>query len=550
MTYIIKITPEMKQQFRSETEEHLNDFENMLLEIEKDHHNSEAVNSAFRHVHSIKGNSDYLGIKDINTLAHELEDLMDDIRGGKLPVVKEIITILFEGLDLLRDMNKRVADDDYQESDISFFLNKIIYLKEQISGLEKSDDEETETSDNSDIFSNIIGKEIKVSLEKLDDFMIHVSEFAVTKNRLNYLIKSFINQGLSGERIGDLKQISANISRISDNLQADIIKLRLVRISTLFERLPRIVRDISSKNKKKIELSLLGGETEIDRKIAEYLIDPLVHLIRNAADHGIESPKERSRKGKPPAGSVIVSAYHEGNYGIIEVTDDGKGFALNQIQQAAVDKRIFSADKIRSMSEQEILNLLFLPGFTTLSKATKISGRGVGLDIVQNNIQKIGGSVFLSGKEGSGAKVKMRIPLSMSLTDVLLTKVAGKQYAFPFSSVLKTVKVKKRNIYGPEKKEFIRFNDTLLVIKSLGKILDIETKGKIGKKDSDEEIPVVAVKSGERIYGIAVDDILRRENILIKPLEKYFAGIKEFSGTSILGDGSIVLVIDPIGIWN
>ncbi len=160
------------------------------------------------------------------------------------------------------------------------------------------------------------------------------------------------------------------------------------------------------------------------------------------------------------------------------------------------------------------------------------------------------GVSLLSGKEGIGAKVKMRIPVSMSLTDVLLTKVAGKQYAFPFSSVLKTVKVKKRNIYGPEKKEFIRFNDTLLVIKSLGKILDIEKKGKIGKKNSDEEIAVVAVKSGERLCGIAVDDILRRESILIKPLEKYFAGIKEFSGTSILGDGSIVLVIDPIGIWN
>ncbi len=393
MAYIIKITPEMKQQFRSETEEHLNDFENMLLEIEKDHHNTEAVNSAFRHVHSIKGNSDYLGIKDINTLAYQLEDLMDDIRGGKIPVVKEIITLLFEGLDLLRNMNQHISDDDYKESDISFFLNKVIHLKEQISGLEKSDDEETETLNDSDIFSNFVGQEIKVGLEKLDDFMIHVSEFAITKNRLNYLIKSFINHGFSNERIGDLKQISCNISRISDNLQSDIIKLRLVRISTLFERLPRIVRDISSENKKKIELSLLGGETEIDRKIAEYLIDPLVHLIRNAADHGIESPKERSRKGKPPAGSVIVSAYQEGNYGIIEVTDDGKGFNLNQIKQAALDRQIISHDKIRLMSEQEILNLLFLPGFSTLSKATKISGRGVGLDIVKNNIQKIGGSI-------------------------------------------------------------------------------------------------------------------------------------------------------------
>ncbi len=338
------------------------------------------------------------------------------------------------------------------------------------------------------------------------------------------------------------------MNRLANSLQTDVMSLRLVKINTVFERLPRIVRDLSFRSGKEIELSLSGGETEIDRKTIEQLIDPLIHLIRNSVDHGIEPPAERVRKGKPGSGSVTVRSHQEGNHAVIEVIDDGKGLDIDKIRQEALKRKIFTEDALVSVTDEEIANLIFMPGFTTRPEATKISGRGVGLDIVKNNIRMIGGTITLSGSQNTGTRVRLRIPVSMAVTDVLLTEVAGRQYAFPFSSILKTVKVKRRDIHGPRKGEFILFDGTVLGVRYLGELLGITQKESLRQRDSDEEISVIVVPVQNQNLGIVVDDILKRESMLIKPLEKYLAGIKEFSGATLSGDGSVVLVIDPMGL--
>ncbi|OQX10802.1 MAG: hypothetical protein BWK80_45400, partial [Desulfobacteraceae bacterium IS3] len=250
-------------------------------------------------------------------------------------------------------------------------------------------------------------------------------------------------------------------------------------------------------------------------------------------------------KGKPRSGSVRVSAYQEGNHAVIDIADDGRGFDIGSIRQIAIKKKLLTEAALMSMTDAEIPDLLFMPGFTTLSSATEISGRGVGLDVVKSNIEAAGGSVTLSGKRHLGAAIRLRMPISISLADVLLTEAAGTRYAFPFTSIKKTVKVQRKYIRVLRKREVIVADEKIFPIRYLGEILEVKDAEKFRLRDAEEFISVILGCFGNRICGIAVDEILKRESILIKALEKYFAGTKEISGSALLGDGSIALVIDP-----
>ncbi|MDM8514839.1 chemotaxis protein CheA [Desulfobacterales bacterium HSG16] len=553
MSELIKITPDMKRQFRSETTEHLNNLEKMLMIIEKNHENQDALHSAFRSIHSIKGNSTYLDIKDINHLSHDLEDLMDNLRSGQVLNYEDVIGLLFQGLDLLKDMNRRITDEEYAESDISEIQSKIQMAK-SLAGNESAEKKREESV--SELLPDMFRQEIMVDVETIDKFMNQVSELAIAKNVLNYLAEMIISGDQVSERSEELGKVSANINKISNNLQIDVMHLRLVKINTLFERLPRIVRDLSQKSEKKIELFLEGGETEIDCKTIEQMVDPLVHLIRNSVDHGIETPAERVKQGKSESGLIKVIASEEAHYAVIEVMDDGRGIDHNTIRQKALKKSFISEKELISMTENEIINLIFMPGFSTRSKTTAVSGRGVGLDIVKNNIGTLNGSVSIDCDQDIGTRIKLKIPVFMSVTDVLITETAGRKYAFPFSSILKSIKVKTKQIHGRGTRQFILFNGTVIFIKHLGKILGIRKKGinydlrqkniSSENKISDEELYVIIMTAEDRTWGVVVDNILKRDNILIKPLERYFAGIRELSGAALLGDGSIALVIDPI----
>ncbi|OQX26693.1 MAG: hypothetical protein BWK80_09120 [Desulfobacteraceae bacterium IS3] len=550
MSYIIKITPEMKRQFHSEAAEHLNNFENMLMLLEKDHGHQDALRSAFRDIHSIKGNSDYLGIKDINILSHELEDLMDDLRSSRIPVSKDVLAVLFEGLDLLRDMNRRIMDNDYEETDISPIRERISQAKtlcfespECNLGTPEGECPAAES------FADGLEQEIKVDLEKIDTFMRRVSELTLARNILNYLTENGSSRKEENKWRGELRKVSADINRITNDLHSDVMKLRMVKIGTLFERLPRIVRDLSHQSGKKIELYMSGGETELERKTAEQIVDPLIHLIRNAVDHGIESPDDRKHKGKSAAGSITVKAHQEANYAVIDVADDGTGLDAKKIREAALRKKIVSESVLMSMTDKEIIDLVFMPGFSTLSETTKISGRGVGLDIVKNNILTMRGSISISGEPGVGAFVRLKIPVSMSVSDVLLTIAVQRQYAFPFSSVLKSIKIRRNKIRYLNHTEAIVSDGKIFPLRHLGDMLGI-AEIKTLRQDSCEEIAVILLSFGNQVRGVAVDAVLRRESILIKPLEKCLGKIKEFSGSVLLGDGSIALVIDPAGLFQ
>ena len=656
MTIEIKITPAMKKQFVSEAAAHLDRFEKMLLVFEKEPRNEEAIHSAFRAIHSIKGNSDYIGLKDINTLSHSLEDLMDDVRGGRLRMDKAMLGVLFECLDLLRDMNRQVTRKDYRERDVSAIVARIAHFKqdtapdaaltpkrrealdieavfyrsssqqwqyikglaEQITAgeqvpqakknvlrtlktlyisanyagfselaavvrdmqdriekirsmrpqgaryiLDKAEIVQTllnaigkpesrqkgPAATPEALFVDALGRELRVDPEKVDGLMNRVSELLIAKNSLNHTLGEPIRDPETGDRDHQLRQIATRISKITDDLQSETMKLRLVRINSLFERLPRLVRELSLQSRKKIELTLLGEETEIDRKVVEHLVDPLIHLIRNSVDHGIEPRAARLKNGKPAQGTLTVKANQEGNYVIIEVIDDGRGIHTAEIRQTALKRKIVTPQALEGMTPEEILNLIFRPGYSTAREKTRVSGRGVGLDIVKNNLKNMGGNVTLLSEPGSGTRIRLQVPLSMAVMDVLLVEVAGEQYAIPFSAILENIKVKRGEIQVLNRKEVVTYNDTVIGIRHLGRILGLSPDTKLRVKGSQEELTVIVAAFGGQIAGVVVDRIIRRDAILDKPLESHLAQIKEFSGAALMGDGSIVLVLDPMGMF-
>ena len=633
----------------------MNHLEKMLLILEKDPHDQEAIHSAFRAVHTIKGNSDYIGIKDINLLAHELEDLMDYVRNHRITMTEDTLSLLFEGLDLFRDMNQRITKEDYQETDISFIADRIRDLKgtgeeevslpyrpraevdvkalfarssmehieyvrkvterilagESMKGtrknvlrvlktfriaanyvgaadivplikemeielhakrslrkktarylldqLNKTETlvtrmREAETLPDqppsvAELSSDILEREIKVAPEKVDEFLAQVSELIIAKNTLNYVTKMITASRAARDMAGDLRTVAALIDKLSNDLQDSVMKLRLVRINSLFERLPRIVRDLSRRSKKKIELSLLGGETEIDRKVIEQLTDPMIHLIRNAVDHGIELPAERLEKDKPESGTITVKAHQEGSLAIIEVVDDGRGLHINTIRKTALKKKIMSEEDLTSLTDEEIINLIFDAGFSTTRKATLVSGRGVGLDLVKTNVNSVGGNVTLQSEEGIATRVRLQVPVSMAVMDALLTEVAGEQYAFPFASILESITVRQGEIQVLNNREAVHYRGTVLALQHLREILGVTRAEKLRTRRSNGDLSVIVVTFGGQVRGVVVDRILRREGILAKPLEQNLAAIKEFSGAALLGDGSIALILNPMGLF-
>lgn len=647
------ITPELKKQFAASMAGHLDGLEKALLLLEKNPGHDTAVHSAFRAIHSIKGESDYIGIKDIIALTHELETLMDEVRTGKLQIEDKILPLLFEGLDILREMNRHVEDEVYPEQDLSSILEDIAkavsasgktearvkkrpevnlaavfarsasqhmeYLRQtaesivqggssvnagekilrslntlhtsanyagftriaarvkemkdrvekvssvrknlaswllaQVSAVEKALSEteakprEKKAAIEYARMLDVLGEEIPVPAEKLDSFLTRTSELSIAKNALNNLMHRAASARVDAKWLNELKKVAAGIDKVSDEFEHEVMNLRLVRINSLFNRLPRLVRDLSRQAGKKVELIITGGETEIDRKVIEHLVDPLIHMIRNAVDHGIEPPSERIAKDKPEKGTITVNACQEGSRAVIQVIDDGRGIHADEIGRKALEKDIVSPRSLEAMSEEEKINLVFAPGFSTAGKPTSVSGRGVGLDIVKNNIGDMGGSVKLSTEPGVATRITLHVPLSMAVQEVLMAEVSGATYAFPFASILETLKVAREKIRVINKEEAVSYYETVLVLKYLDEILGIPPGNQLRKKGPAGDLDVIVLALGSQVIGIVVDRIISREGVLTKPLDDPLAGIKEYSGAALLGDGSIVLVLDPTGMF-
>ena len=379
----------------------------------------------------------------------------------------------------------------------------------------------------------IVNRTVRVDIEKLDVLMNLVSELIIAKNSL----VAASTQGT--DRNSTFNEQIEYLESVTTNLHESVMKVRMVPIESVLSKFPRMIRDLSKKLDKPMELYMTGEETELDRTVVDEIGDPLMHLLRNAADHGLESEQVRKERGKPPVGSIFLDAYQDGNNVVIEVRDDGNGIDVEAVRAKAIERGTITPEQAESMNDKDIINLLFLPSFSTSKVVTDVSGRGVGLDVVKSKIEALSGEVEVKTKLGQGSTWTIRLPLTLAIIQTLMVVVGGEKYAISLGSITTIEDIAPSEIKYVQSKEVIHIRGQVIPLIRLNKILDIEST-----KGPDENLIVAIVKKGDKYAGLVVDDLIGQQEIVIKSLGKFINKSKIISGATILGDGEVALILD------
>lgn len=381
----------------------------------------------------------------------------------------------------------------------------------------------------------VVNRSVRVDIEKLDVLMNLVSELIIAKNGL-VSISSDDNNNRSESAFNE--QIEY-LERVTTNLHESVMKVRMVPIESVVNRFPRMIRDLSKKLDKKMELYMTGEDTELDRTVIDEIGDPLMHLLRNSADHGLESAEERRKAGKPEVGSIFLDAYQDGNNVVIEVRDDGAGINIEKVKQKAIEKGTITKEQAETMTDKDVIDLLFRPSFSTAEKITDVSGRGVGLDVVKTRIEALGGDIEARTKLGEGSNFIIRLPLTLAIIQALMVEIGKEKYAIPLGSIQTIEDVPISDIKYVQTKEVISLRGTVIPIIWLADILDVEKT-----QESSESLTVVIVSKGDKLAGLVIDNLIGQQEIVIKSLGKYITNNKMIGGATILGDGEVALILD------
>lgn len=374
---------------------------------------------------------------------------------------------------------------------------------------------------------------IRVDIEKLDSLMNLVSELIIVKNRI---------EGLATyQNDTEMTNSLEYLARITTELHDAVTKVRMVPIEMVFNRFPRVMRDLARETGKKVQLNIVGAETEVDRTIVDEIGDPLIHLLRNAVDHGIESPQDRVKSNKSETGNVDLVSYHDGNNVVIEIRDDGQGIDVQKIGAKAVEKGLVEEVVLNKLEDKDILNFMFHPGFSTAQKVSNISGRGVGLDVVKTKVESLGGMIEVDTKKGAGTRFIIRLPLTLSIIQGLLVKVGEETYAIPLSSIQEIMDFALNEVQYVAKQEVVPYRGKLIPLVHLHEVLEVR---EYNETKEDGSITAVIVKKGEKLLALSIGSLIGQQEIVIKSLGKYLSAIKIIAGATILGDGSVALILD------
>ena len=407
----------------------------------------------------------------------------------------------------------------------------------QVKEVEKAQPEK-KAGDKKPAGKPIVNRTVRVDIEKLDVLMNLVSELIIAKNSL-VSASGVENRGHSAfnEQIEYLESVTTN-------LHESVMKVRMVPIESVVTKFPRMIRDLSKKLDKKMELYMSGEETELDRTVVDEIGDPLMHLLRNSADHGLESTEERIKRGKNPVGSIFLDAYQDGNNVVIEVRDDGNGINVEAVKNKAIERGTITTEQGEQMSDKEIIDLLFLPSFSTAKTVSDVSGRGVGLDVVKSKIEALSGEIEVKSKLGEGSSWIIRLPLTLAIIQALMVDVGGEKYAISLGNIQTIEDISPSEIKSVQSKEVINLRGTVIPLIRLNEVLDIESK-----KSPEDNLVVVIVKKGDKLAGLVIDELLGQLEIVIKSLGKYINKCKIISGATILGDGEIALILDANALF-
>ncbi len=463
------------------------------------------------------------GVQDIEDEKFDLDFSMLIISDKSLEEIKKIISNVSE--------IKEVVIENYEiPSDVEVVSS--VQKEEKEPEKEETKKKKTAPAKNSKPVAN---RSVRVDIEKLDVLMNLVSELIIAKNGL----VSVSNQEDSKTSMQSFNEQIEYLERITTNLHESVMKVRMVPIESVVNRFPRMIRDLSKKLGKKMELIMTGEDTELDRTVIDEIGDPLMHMLRNSADHGLEPTIERLKLGKPQVGTIQLNAYQDGNNVTIEVIDDGAGIDVEKVKASAIKKGAITEEQAEMMTEKEAIDLLFRPAFSTSEKITDVSGRGVGLDVVKNKIEGLGGDVEVSTKVGEGTKFTVRLPLTLAIIQALMVEVRQEKYAIPLNSIVTIEDVAASDIKYVQQKEVINLRGNVIPLVRLDEVLDCSPR-----EEEPENLVVVIVKKGDKQTGLVIDNLLGQQEIVIKPLGKYINIHRMISGATILGDGEVALIID------
>ena len=586
---------EIVQEFLAEAQEMLEGLDNFFVQLEARPDDTSLLNEIFRAAHSIKGSAGFIGLTRIVEVAHHAENVLNQLRQGMMKAEPAVIDIILEAMDALKLLLEEVHTGVQADVDIDTLTMKLDLLlqwgEDQSASHESNGPsaphseeagmavppEEFEAAEplspspppSAEIVSHNpspppppqslssappqseaspaqssgveVDQTIRVETSRLDNVMNLVGELVLGRNRLVRLATDTSDDEDREKQQKDIAEAVIQLSRVTTDLQLAVIKTRMQPIKKVLGKFPRMVRDLSRKLGKEARLELSGEETELDKSVIEEIGDPLVHIIRNAIDHGLEMPEERLASGKSPEGVVKISAYQEGNSIVIEISDDGHGVNVERVRKKAIERNLISAADADRMSTDELVNLIFLPGFSTAEKVTDVSGRGVGMDVVRTNINKINGTVEIRSQNGLGSTFVINLPLTIAIIQALMVAIGEEVYAVPLQSVVETVKITESDIRTLSGAEVLNLRNQVLPLLRLRDEFKIpgESHESAGKNRY-----VVVVQLGSRSVGLVVEALPYQEEVVIKSMGPILSGIRGMAGATITGDGKVVLILD------
>lgn len=565
--------------FLAETNESLEELDRDLVTFEQNPNDKGLLGNIFRLVHTIKGTCGFLNLPRLEKVTHHAENVLERFRDGDLEVTPEYVTLIFESIDqikyIVNEIEKSHTEPDGDDQELIARLDAVFEVAtiggrsepEEDTYIEKSDpaftaepemvviSHCTESAPENKLDEPAPKKTpqtLRVNVDVLENLMNMISELVLTRNQLSQILRS--------EEETPFRGPLHRLNHVVSDLQDGVMKTRMQPIGNALSKLPRIIRDLEIELDKKIDFQIIGQETELDRQVLEMIRDPLTHMVRNSGDHGIEKPDDRIAAGKPETGKIILEAFHEGGHIIIKISDDGQGLDQDKIVAKILSNGLATREELNEMSEPQIQQFIFKAGFSTAKTITAVSGRGVGMDVVRTNIEKIGGSIELTSSEGKGASFTIKIPLTLAIITALIVESAGERFAIPQLAVRELVML---SDHGDARVEcikgasFFRLRDRLLPLVSLSHVLGLTDD--THHPDISQGLPelaerkncyLVVARVGGYEFGIIVDRVFDTEEIVVKPVASVLKDLQLFSGNTILGDGQVIMILDPNGMAN
>jgi two-component system chemotaxis sensor kinase CheA len=557
-------------EFLTETNENLSELDIALIQLEQDPTNKDLLSKIFRVMHTIKGTSGFLNLPRLGSVAHKAEDLLGLFRDDKLTANPTYVSLILDAVDRIKmiivEIGNTGKEPDGDDNDLIARLAAACagdssaapapapksepVVAEPVAATPETPTESmppeaqsakpvatpavatTQTAE-----SNAPAQSLRVNVDVLEDLMTLVSELVLTRNQILQIARKQKDTELTGS--------FQRLNQIVSDLQEGVMKTRMQPVGSAWSKLTRIIRDIAKDLGKKIDLEMHGEDTELDRQVLELIKDPLTHMVRNSADHGLEKPEDRIAAGKPETGKIRLNAYHEGGHIIMEIADDGRGLSLEKIKSKIIQNSLATESEVANMSQKQIQQYIFAAGFSTAEKVTSVSGRGVGMDVVRSNIEKIGGAIEMNSIQGQGTTFTIKIPLTLAIVSSLIVGIENDRFAIPQLDVSELVMV---SANGANRIEML--NDTP-VFRLRGRILPlIDLRSLLGFPEATDNRPryIAVINAGSFTFGIIVERVFDTEEIVVKPVSSLLSGQTVFSGNTILGDGQVIMILDSAGI--